>query len=142
MSSFQISCPTVRTALRFGVLVYGVDLSSGVFIFARYPGVLLCGGLETINTGIFNVTIQHKQLLSLYQIQVPLYQNTTFPPAHGPNTSALTSMLSLPSASGRVLGSSNAVWATLPPFTDEPSLRASLSKHSKSNLSSLLIPLK
>lgn len=60
----------------------------------------------------------------------------------GPKTNVLTSILSRPSASGRVLGSSKAVCANLPPFTVECSFRASLSKHSKRSLSEPVMPLK
>ena len=53
-------------------------------------------------------------------------------PSH-PKTNALTSILSLPFAPTPLLGSTNAVCGTLPPF--------SLSQHCKSNLSSSPIPL-
>jgi hypothetical protein len=66
-------------------------------------------------------------------------QQTRMPRAHGPKTKALTSMLSRPGAPSGVLGSRNAVCGARP-CTLVPGFNDSLSKHSRNNLSSFLMP--
>lgn len=97
-----------------------------------------------LHCGMNLIIQEYKNHLDSYAqgVNLPIFPVLHPTELQGPKTNVLTSILSRPSASGRVLGSSKAVCANLPPFTAECSFNASLSKHSRRSLSEPVIPLK
>jgi hypothetical protein len=125
-----------RSWLALDLLYTRVSTTRGMHFCLVFIFINLCEYMHGNNVGIWlSLVPERNPNLLIHKTQRRLA-------SQGPNTRALTSMLSLPSASGLVLGSSNAVCATLPPFTPDPSFAASLSKHSNNNLSFPVIPLK